>query len=95
MGNDRVFSFRFSIQDWVPFPMVLFAPVVESKSDEAFLTTTPEEYYVKINATRHEIAKPWIFGITADEGYVGMLCKFIETVEGWSNNIIEVCVYLF
>ena len=62
--------------------MVLFAPVVEPPSEEAFLTTTPEEYYVKINTTRHEIAKPWIFGMTAEEGYVATLCKFIEIVEG-------------
>ncbi|CAG7821886.1 unnamed protein product [Allacma fusca] len=72
-------SAQFRLLDWVPFPIVVFAPVIEPESPEAFLTITPQEFYAQVNGSQGQL-KPWIFGMTSEEGYLGLL--FLRTLLG-------------
>jgi hypothetical protein len=58
-----------NLQEFSPFPITHFSPVIEPPSPDAFLSKKPDTVY-----SRNEVArKPWIFGITAQEGYLGLL----------------------
>jgi len=56
-------------QEFGPFPTTLFGPVVESFGPDAFLIRSPGVAY----ALNEVHPKPWIFGLTSDEGYLGLL----------------------
>ena len=64
----------YVLQDWTPFPAVLFAPVVEGASNSSFLTAQPQTLYAM-----NQVSKvPWITSSTSQEGYVILLCKCVR-----------------
>lgn len=64
-------TLRFLLKEWFPVPPVLFSPVVEPEHQDAFLTISPEEAY----ETGVVSKKPYIFGLTKDEGKSMIISK--------------------
>ncbi len=59
------------------YPTVLFGPIFEHQHEDAFITEPPESLYVK-NQVK---PKPWLTGITKDEGEIFPLSKHDETLK--------------
>lgn len=59
------------------YPTVLFGPIFEHQHEDAFITEPPESLYIK-NQVK---PKPWLTGITKDEGEIFPLSKHNETLQ--------------
>ena len=70
----RIYCHYIYFQDWIPFPVTLFGPVIEGNTKGAFLTETPNQFYAQ--ARRNVEKKRWIFSMTSEEGFLALLCKF-------------------
>lgn len=55
-----------SFQEFMEYPTVLFGPVIEHKHEDGFIMEPPAVLYTK-NKVK---AKPWLTGITKDEGEI-------------------------
>lgn len=58
------------------YPTVLFGPIFEHQHEDAFITEPPESLYIK-NQVK---PKPWLTGITKDEGEIFPLSRHNKTL---------------
>lgn len=71
-ANINIFTKKKSTsQDWFPFPIIMFSPVVEAEHSDAFLTMWPEQAY----QAGLVAAKPLIAGFNENEGQSILLGK--------------------
>ncbi|CAG7821884.1 unnamed protein product [Allacma fusca] len=60
---------QLNLQDWTPFPAILFAPVIEQESNASFISAHPDVLYSKKDVPQI----PWITSTTSQEGYLVLL----------------------
>lgn len=66
-------SAQYRLLEFAPFPVTLFAPVIEEPNLGAYLTVKPDAAY----GLQQVVPKPWIFTTTSQEGYLGILCNYV------------------
>ncbi|ODN01295.1 Esterase FE4 [Orchesella cincta] len=76
MDSNLLAAAQLSLFDWFPFPPVLFSPTIEPPHPDAFLTVSPEEAY----RTGVVAKKPFIMGVTKDEGKTAMMSKLLSSI---------------